>query len=136
MKRIAALLLAMVCLLSLPAMAEEIPIFDSLLDARDYLNEQTLTCPEEISFRLSDPDEYDGADFLACARSIGGQFRVNGWIDGDVVTLSYTYYPGMRIYSAVQAGDQSDEEADQHLHLQRHGVTPQSGCPRRRASLG
>ena len=41
MKRIAALLLAMVCLLSLPAMAEEIPIFDSLLDARDYLNEQT-----------------------------------------------------------------------------------------------
>ena len=45
MKRIAALLLAMVCLLSLPAMAEEIPIFDSLLDARDYLNEQVLACP-------------------------------------------------------------------------------------------
>ena len=90
MKRIVALLLAMVCLLSLPAMAEEIPIFDSLLDARDYLNEQVLSCPEAISFRLSDPDEYDGADFLTYARSIGGQFRVHGWMDGDVVTLSYT----------------------------------------------
>ena len=113
MKRIAALLLAMVCLLSLPAMAEEIPIFDSLLDARDYLNEQVLTCPEEISFRLSDPDEYDGADFLARARSIGGQFRVNGWMDGDVVTLSYTYYPGMRIYHAVDVGDAADLTDDE-----------------------
>ena len=80
MKRIAALLLAMVCLLSLPAMAEEIPIFDSLLDARDYLNEQTLTCPEGFPFACPIPTNTTARTFSPVrAASADSSASTAGW---------------------------------------------------------
>lgn len=118
MRKTLALMLAILLFLNLNAFAESLPVFDSLLDARDYLNEQVLACPDEISFRLSDPDQYTGSTFAARARSIGGQYSADTRLDGDVVTIEYTYYPGMRIYRAIQTGDASDLTADERTAAQ------------------
>lgn len=105
MKKIISLLLTCVLLLSAGALAEELPLFDSLVDARDYLTEQTLSCPDEISLRLSDMSEAGSRAFSDNLRALGGQFRVDyEWV-GDELTVNYTYYPGMRIYHAIEIGD-------------------------------
>ena len=49
MRKTLALTLAILLFLNLNAFAESLPVFDSLLDARDYLNEQALACPTPIS---------------------------------------------------------------------------------------
>ena len=54
MKKMIALLLVLLALANGSALAEALPVFASLQDARDYVNEQTRACPEEIAFRLSD----------------------------------------------------------------------------------
>lgn len=127
MKKTVALLLA---LLSSGALAGETPVFASLQDARDYVNERALACPEEISFSLSEPSEYTGARFASQARSAGGQYNCQTRLDGDAVTIRYTYYPGMRIYSAVQTGDPSDLTGDERAaaRLRRGGRAGRRPC--------
>ena len=118
MKKMIALLLVLLALANGSALAEALPVFASLQDARDYVNEQTRACPEEIAFRLSDASEYTGSSFANQARSVGGQYNAQTRLDGDVVTIRYTYYPGMRIYSAVQTGDPSDLTSDERAAAQ------------------
>lgn len=114
MKKWISLLAAALLALTLSALAEEAPLFATLTDARDYLNEQVQDCPEQIQFRLANLDDYeDSAAFAEAVRDLGGQYRATVKRSGDVVTVRYEYYPGMRILHAIRSNDASDLNEDE-----------------------
>ena len=105
-KRLAWLLAALILTMALPALGEEIPTFDTLGDAGDFLRQQADQGATEAIFRVADRQSGVDLDHEALLiREMAGVYSVTTYISENQITAEMTCYPGSRIYHAAITGD-------------------------------